>query len=210
MRKSPRQKARDNELKQCNARGCTRRRNGYSAHCSYHNRKKWEYGWTEGRRIYPKEYEHEAERVRVIITNNADHPGIQAGINFFQSWIDAAITGQRVLGAPYFQRLAEEGITGEDLLIECAGLYLYSRENPTTLPDDLPLTYALGISVLTKSKNTRGCSTSAHLKADVRRKVGQTIRERIGLLFLNIASTLEQRRKEAEEKRRSMAQPLTK
>jgi hypothetical protein len=113
-----------------------------------------------------------------------------------------------VLGAPHLQRLGEDGITGKDVLIECAGLWLYAGENPRVIPDGTPLTYALSICVLTKANNNRGCRTAADLKADLRRNVGTYIRENLGLLLINIERAIQQRELKRNQAKMAMSQPI--
>lgn len=94
-------------------------------------------------------------------------------------------------------------------MIDCAGLWIFSQQNPSVLPDDLPLTYALSLHVMTKTRrNKRGLTTCQGIPAAMKRNVGNYIRESIGLIFYNINQTIERQEREREELRRSMGAPL--
>lgn len=198
----------DNQSKPCNVRGCIQPRLGFSLYCSPHNHRKVQYGTPTGRRFLPKDFEFDVARVREIIQANIDHPGVQLGIQFFTDWLEAACTVRGVLARKHFLRLYDEGITAEELLIDCAGIWIYSFANPRQLPSEDPLTFALGIAVLTKARNKRGCVSCQKLPVAERRNVGLRIRQNLGSLFMNIFGMIRKREAEEEIRRNAMVEPL--
>ncbi len=197
-----------NEQNKCKVKGCTRHRKYFSGYCSTHNAAKVAYGDPLGHRTYPKSFEREAMKVKLLLEANSQHGGIKQGIAFFQQWIEGACTQGGVLGQKHFLRLNDERVTGAELLQEVAALYLYSHTYPWDLEEGLPLDYATGIAVLCKSHNKRGTVSCQHVPSALRRKVGQYVREKIGRLLYNIVRTIQQQDKQEELQSEAQSQPL--
>lgn len=199
-----------NESLQCNVKGCTLHRMGFSAYCGTHHARKTHYGDPDvGKRWPPKTYERESLKVKLLFDANKDHPGIIQGIMFFQDWLDKACSVGHQLGQRHMLRLHDEGITGLELLMECASVYLLSSQNPWALPTEEPLTYALGLAVLCKSKMFKtGCCSARHVKPKERRQVGKYIRDSIGILLHNIYKSIDKADHTALDRRKAQAEPL--
>jgi hypothetical protein len=193
-----------NEAKNCKAKGCNRKRITYSSYCNMHGLRVFSYGDVEGRRIYPKEYQSERMKVQQLLQANSNHEGIKQGVAFFSQWIESACTTGGVLAQRAVLRLQDEGIKGEELLEEVAALYLFSWSYPWVLQEGLPLDYACGIAVLTKSHRRCGYTSIKGVKMSIRRQVGKYVREKIGRLLFNIVSTI--RKKAHQEAQESKAQ----
>lgn len=206
---TPQQRIEQNEQKGCKAKNCNRHRKTYSGYCSIHNQRKVSYGDPEGRRIYPKDFERETLKVKLLMQANSQHEGMKQGVSFFSQWIQQACTVGHVLGQKHILRLQDEAITGEELLMEVAALYLYCWTYPWALQEGLPLDYATGIAILTKSHMyKRGCISCRGVRMTLRRQVGQYARERIGPLLLNIVRTIQKQEKEEAEQRKVQSLPL--
>lgn len=208
-RASFRERQRENEHRMCKAKNCNLHRAGMSGYCSTHQHRMTHYGDPDGHRWYPKEYEQERLKVKLLLEANPDHAGIKQGIQFFQGWIEKACTIGGQLAQKHLMRLQDERITPEMLLEECASIWLLSYLNPWTLPTELPLTYALGIALLCKSLRYKvGCVSVREVNPKLRREVGQYVRNSIGLLLMNIYKSIERADSEAAERRKEMALPL--
>lgn len=209
MRKSVRHNQQQNELHPCKTKGCTKSRKGLSAYCGTHNARKTAYGSDHGKRWYPKDYEREALKVSQILSSNTEHPGVLKAIASFDEWMRTACIRGGTLGQKHILRLSDEGVTGLDLLTDCAAIWMFSFDAPWDLPTDAPLNYALGLAVLTKSPSMkRGCVSARDIKMTDRRKVGQYIREHVGILLHNIYTSVKQSIRDAEQERKVMAEPL--
>jgi len=209
IRASFRERQRENEHRMCKAKGCNLHRAGMSGWCSTHQHRVVHFGHTDGKRWFPKEFEKERLKVKALLQVNPDHPGIKQGVKFFQDWIEKACTLGHQFAQKQMLRLQDEGITGEMLLVECASIWLFSHLTPWALPTELPLTYALGITMLTLSTVYKvGCTSVRDVPPKLRREVGQYIRSSIGLLLMNIYKTVERADSEAEDRRKAMAEPL--
>lgn len=198
-----------NELLFCKTKHCNRNRKGLSAYCGTHNARKTAYGSDTGKRFYPKDYESQAMKVTQLLNANAKHLGVLKAIAFFDDWIRVACSRGGTPGQKHILRLNDEGVTGLELLTDCAALWLLSIEEPWEF-DQNALTYALGLAVLTKSRSMkRGCVSARDVRMTDRRIVGKYIQDHIGLMLANICSTIRQSQKEAEQDRKTMSEPLT-
>lgn len=197
-----------NTSRKCSVKSCSTDRVGFSKYCSTHRFRKLAYGDPESRRWRVKDFETEAEQVRQLVQANSNHPGVQKGIQFFQQWINRACTVGGQLAQRQCARLNDEGITAQELLVDCGSIWLYSFDRPWDLPTDTALTYALALAFMCKSHNSKGCVSSRGIGTTVRRKVGEHIRNGVGMLLSNFRSTLKQAEKDQEETRRLMSQPL--
>jgi len=205
---SVKQKQDINESKMCKVKRCSRHRQGFSAYCSTHNSARVAYGDPESKRCYPRDYENETRKVKQLMQQNPDHPGVKRGIAFFHDWLELACTRGDALAQKHMLRLNDEQITPESLLLECAALWVFSYAYPWNLPTETALTYALGLCVLCKSSNKQGVISQRNIPSALRRKVGEYIREKLGVLFMNFYTTIRNGEREAEMARKDMGLPL--
>ena len=202
-------KQRVNELGMCSIKGCPYHRCGVSKLCSRHLNKRARYGDPLGVKIQPKIYEDAKVKVNLLLSANPDHPGIKRGIGFFDTWLSDACTKDGVMAQREFLRLYDEGVTGKELFIECASIWIFSFTNPWTLETDKPLTFALGIGVLCFSKRFRsGSKSTSGLGFVLRRTVGEHIRRNLSTMFMNFLKAVKQSQMEADELKAQFNQPL--
>lgn len=185
-----------NQVQPCIVPGCKAKRIHFSKYCAVHSQRGYQYGHPEGRRIRPKEYEEELAEVRKVIEQNRDHEGIQIAVRFFDDWLQCAAEGKPgVLASDHFFRLYQEGVTGEDLLIESAAIYLFQKRNPQILLLGRSLDIATALAVLCKRKNRMGYGAKKYVKVEARRNVGSKIAREVGLMLMNIADSIEAKAK---------------
>jgi hypothetical protein len=144
----------------------------------------------------------EREKVRVIVRNNASHPGILSATQWLQQWINAVMGGQHGALAPEdIRRLVDAGVTAEDILVEASSFFLYQQYNPHHFLNDAAVDIALSMAVLQlapPAKKTRrnpdGSTTEVRqeVKTAPRKKVGRYIRSHLIDLFVNLKKTIEE------------------
>jgi hypothetical protein len=190
-----------NEGRQCKASGCTNLRSRVSALCKKHTRTRHLYGHPLGRSIPLREYVGVSEEIAGFIVARREHPAIVAALRWIANWcIDSSTPAHRAM-----DRLHLRGVPTETILTSALAPWLYSHRRPSRLPDDLRLTYAISLAVLAlaprerrPSRSNAGRSYTARHTADVRRGVGERIRNNLSPLFANICIALE--RIEAEQR----------
>jgi hypothetical protein len=199
-----------NQQQSCIMKVCERKRIHFSKYCATHSQRGYQYGDPTGRRIRPKEYEEELADVRDLIRQNPEHSGIQIAVKFFDDWLAAATTegSSGTLASKHFYQLYQEGLTGEELLCECAAIYLFQRRNPRLLPDGLATYIALALGVLCKRKNKMGYGTKKYIDVSTRRNVGRRIIESIGLLLVNITNTVRDRERKRQDRDKAFLQEI--
>lgn len=205
-----RERLKANQSKPCIIPRCGKHRIHFSKYCSAHSQRGYQYGHPMGRRIRPNEYEQELAEVQKTIEHNSEHEGIRIAIKFFDDWLTAAGEGHKgIMAAKNFFRLKQEGLTGIELLAECAAIYLFQKRNPQELPFGMGLYIALALGVLCRRKNRMGYGSKQYIEVKTRRSVGKRIAEAVGLLLLNIANVHHQKDLEREARLKAYSQTLT-
>ena len=190
-----------NQDKDCSVKHCDSKRAGVSKYCSRHQRNNWRYGDPLARRIFPQEMEVERSKCEHVVKYNKEHPAIDNGIDYFNQWmINSANEIPGISATEHFQRLHDDGVTGEELLIEAATVYMFQRNNPDELPEHQPrpLMMAIGLAVLgyrqlkPDDPNYRNYISELRIEPKKRREVGRIIWRDLGSLIVRIAREIEE------------------
>jgi len=201
----------ENEKRLCNAKGCMRHRSCLSGYCTTHHARDVRWGHPEGRPIKPKQYETETKQVTEIVKRNPTHPGIRRGIQFFNDWVSKA---EKTITAPGMKgvvpaceiliHLKDRGVTGRDMFIRAASIWLHLDRYPAAVPGDRAFRFALADAVfkLASRLNARNPKSS-----DLNRS-GMYIQQNLIILFANIKITIEKRLQEQQKARSEMMTPL--
>jgi hypothetical protein len=145
--------------------------------------------------------EVERAKAKHVVDYNRGHPAIEEGIRYFNKWMEnAANEIPGISGSEHFARLHDEGVTGEELVIEVATIYSFQANNPKDLPDNhpLPLMMAIGLAVLGYRKlkpddpNYRNYISELRIQPRTRREIGRIIWRDLGMLVVRIAKDIEE------------------
>lgn len=204
---------------QCECPGCDRPRKTYGIYCASHSKRSQFFGSPTQKAVSLKaDYWHEYDLVEAMVHANIKHKGIQAGIEFFRSWMVYAVDNlKQVPARGALLTLSENKEDPLKLLIECAAIYLFSRWNPRRLPEERPVTYAYGRLILKKGGKLykkrvhylSGKTQYNPVKGTDVRTTGEYIAKNLSLLFLNIAEAVEAKEATKEEDKKALSQPLT-
>lgn len=206
-----------NELSPCALRSCTKHRMQLSRFCHGHRDKDVKYGSPTGRRHHPREYEAEAQAVKLLIAKNRDHPGIKIGLRFFDRYLEDAVMRHPVPGQRHLLRQYDEGTRAEDLFIEAAAAFLYGW-NSSSVDYSRELTYLVGLAVLARHNirdarepdiKHRPTISTSKIGMRERREAGQYVRDHLERLFQNIRTTFQRQEEEREERLKILGAPLS-
>lgn len=203
----------------CACSGCFDARYGVSRYCKPHLRANRTHGHPRGVRISRSDYEAEYREVQRLLRDHAStHTGTQNALALVDKWMQRAARGDSdVIGQRELARLARHGVTAERVLAEAAAIFTYSRRNTHRLPDDQRLDFALANNLLRlapreeRSRYTfRGyvCRRYVSAPKDERQKIGQAIRETLGLYLLNVSTALDERARARAIARLSLVAPF--
>lgn len=195
----------ENVKRTCNVDGCPNYRHTQGRYCSKHYERQQSYGHPFGRKIHYAEYRVERSKCRSLIANNPDHKGIQTAVRYFNRWMELAHSGDESVDFPtaQFNRLYEEGATGEELLAEACAITLFLRNNwrePEINPEDAPPEHyhiQLALAVMTYRADRMWEMLPQikpigvmHIKKKDRRIVGKTLKNDLGKLLSRIPDSI--------------------
>lgn len=179
-----------------------------------------EYGHPDGRLIRPKEYESESHEIAEFLKQHSNHAGVVAALSWIDQWQHMSISDdpneacKQPAGIDTMNRLRAHGVAPLEILTEAAALWLYSYRFPAKLMDDKRLTYAISRAIYNKAPaHKRQSWTSANvfrqrMSADEKNGIGGRIRDTLGLLILNIISTIHARQAAKESIKASFCAPF--
>jgi hypothetical protein len=155
-------------------------------------------------------YMDELADVRSIIDKNLaqDHPGILYAIK----WLDLVLLGSVTIeDAPpttdnHLSRLYDSGITGHDVLLECAAVYrLHDHGHPKRIHTHRHLLYMLGLrTILLKAPwPYKGITGRAN------RVIGTAINQKVGVLLRLISRAIDDREEAKQRELSVLYEPLT-
>lgn len=183
------EKIADNTQKQCSVKHCPNYRYRIDPYCRKHRESKRYWGHPEAKAIRRKtDYWWQVEAVKEIIEMNMDHPGVQKGIEFFETYMKMAANGSRSVPCPeLIARLYDAAVKPLDLLIEMAALWLLHDQTRGLIKSDLHLYHLMGsklIRFIRYDGRTRGTQHFA---------CGEYVRKNVGVLLVNISRAVERK-----------------
>ena len=202
-----------NTRHKCKAIACNNPRYNLSGYCKAHFKKNDLYGDPNGKSLRKSEYRKEFEEVSEIITSNINHIATQTVLKFIQSWLDRSSSNQPCVMASEIARLARADVSALDLLLEASAIFLFSQRNPKSLPDDVRLSYQIGIAILRLAEQftyTASNGNKAHRKPSGtdRKAIGKYLRESIGLFHFNVTAAINKRDQDEQDFREKLWTPL--
>jgi hypothetical protein len=186
-----------NQSLPCSLEDCFRNRNGLAKYCEKHKLKAITWGHPKAGAVLLRDYAVERGEVKEIIKNNPDHKGIRNQIRYLEDLLGNSYRGHSKFD-PHLVHLFRKGVTGEELFIHVAGIYLKHWRGSRKIKSDRHLTYLIGHHIL-KRRYGKG-----NIPGPLKRELGELIEKQMGLLLTNIARTLG--RKEGERNRDLMEQ----
>lgn len=186
-----------NHGKLCRAPGCHMPRHRISSWCQKHDQRVSLYGHPEGRVLFQRDYLQESTDVAQFLDKHLSHAGVQQALKWWQEWLDAAASGnEEAVAAKDISRLAEKQVSPLDILKAISAVWLYSHRYPRRLPDDERLSYQLSIATLKTCPrysyiSPKGNTWPIRYSSRGKRLIGKRIRATLGLLLVNIASTID-------------------
>jgi hypothetical protein len=197
----------------CTAPGCERPRASVNLYCNKHLHPTLIYGHPLGRSILRKTYARETAEITSLFEANPDHPGMTSVLRWINEWMTQAVAGEAPCGTGIFAHMSRRQLSAMSILIEICSVWLFSHRNPTLLPDDQRLTFALARNPvrLCGFENTTlrsGQTQTKQPKAVELRESGQRIRTTLALFFINVIESLKRRDEQAQAVRSSLSIPF--
>lgn len=214
-----------NQTDVCDLPGCNKARIGISKYCATHRNNNARLGHPTARKVLAKEYAFERMQVSELIAENRSHSGVSNAVRWIQTWVDAAITGQtttsihgKIIGASELRRLADHGVTAEDILVESASFWVYMQRNKHKWLNQESERIALSMAVLSLAPREHrnkpkpdGTMTNTRVlfPAEARRRLGDRLRSHLLPLYSNLLSTINSHKDAVVTAREQMAAPLS-
>jgi hypothetical protein len=210
-----------NKRTQCEVNGCFKVRHNSSQYCANHARRAQAYGHPDGRPISHKELEPYLKTAKAFLKTYADRKSTRSAIHI----LDALLTHGSAMATDEpddtlcreLKRLRDGNVTGKEMLEVLSAVWLYSFNQPHWLPDDSRLTFALSRALLqTRPQTIRqisyawGRERRSYYKpgASVHRPLGQLIRDKLGLFFINMTRHLDKQRQQEIELKQALTEPF--
>ena len=204
-----------NQLLRCSVPGCPYLRHRLYNVCLKHQAQKVHFGDPRSRAIQKRELKGVRDEVISLVERNeTTHAGLQNAISWFERWMkDASENKHGVPGCKHIRRLYEHGVSSRELLITCGAVWLFSYRFPHRLPTEKALTFALAHQIMklmpleyTITRN--GKKRAKLMSRRERQEIGEYIRQSLGLLFVNIVKSLDEREERERNFKNQMAKPL--
>ena len=217
-----------NPHRHCSAPGCTRHRRRSSRYCRTHERRARLYGHPQGGQIDRKMLHSYRQQMADFLDTHADTPQVKAAVALLDdmlnyglpkelpAWRHAQHSQSDVVSR--IRDLRDQGVTGRELLEIVGGVWLLAHDEPRTLPDDIRLTYRLGLEVM-KSRTlpkrlhnspTAGgmLSRTSHPGSLPRKAIGGFVRRRLGVFFMRVIEALDAEDRYALKQAQTLAAPF--
>lgn len=204
-----------NHQRPCSHARCTRPRHGISKWCSYHGKRNKLYGSPEGRRIRRWEYKQEVKEARAVILANKSNPAIIEAVALLQGWLEEAARGRKVAAREDMDRLFNAGVTGLDVLIEAAALWLWFDRRKHHYDNGPELTHQIGTAVILLKprpaayRNRDGSARYKPVGAVARRECGGLIRKHLATVLHNISQRVLRDELEVQQRAETLRTPLS-
>ncbi len=206
-----------NPTRHCGAPGCTRHRLRSSRYCRTHERKARLYGHPMGGQIDRKLIASYRQEFADFISRKSDTPQVKAAVALMSDVIQCGLPYRSNPGADFrLRHLRDHGVTGREALEIVGGVWLLSRREHRSLPDDDRLTYHLALSLFRarpypqRVSFARGQERTHDLPpgSHARRAVGEYIRRRLGVFFMRCIEAMNAEDRYALAQAQSLAAPF--
>ncbi len=208
---------RTNRFLGCSAPGCSTHRRHTSQFCRRHEYRRRLYGHCLGGKIDRKLVASYRQEFADFISRKSDTPQVKAAVALMSDLIQCGLPYRSAPGA-YFRlrHLRDQGMTGREALEIVGGVWLLSRREHRSLPDDDRLTYHLGLSLFRarpypqRVSFARGKERTHYLPpgSHARRAVGEYIRRRLGVFFMRVIEALDAEDRYALAQAETLATPF--
>ncbi len=219
-RSSNRRHRRANPFLTCSAPGCSTHRRHTSRYCRRHEYRVRLYGHPMGGKIDRKLIALYRQEFTDFIDRYADTPQVEAAVALMSDSIQRGLPNRSDPGADFrLRHLRDEGVTGKEALEIVGGVWLLSYREPRALPDDVRLTYHLGLALIKArpypqrlyNSPTAGkmLSRSMFPGSLARRAIGEFVRRRLGVFFMRCIEAMNAEDRQDQERAQTLAAPFT-
>ena len=112
----------------CAVSGCPDKRDRIGKYCKYHDRKQRTFGSPLGRKVKRYEYKAESKVCADFVAENQEHPAIKLAQEYLKQWIEHGATHPSATAFnKTLKRLHDHYVTPQDILSECAALWLFDQ-----------------------------------------------------------------------------------
>ncbi len=216
-RASQRSHRRASPLRTCSAPGCSTHRRQSSQFCRRHEYHLRMYGHPFGGKIHPKLIAGYRQEFAEFIAREFDTPQVKVAVTVISDLIQSGLPyGSAPVVDFQLRHLRDQGVTGKEGLEFIGGVWLLSRREQRSLPDDDRLTYYLGLSLFKtrpypqRVSFARGQERTHYLPpgSHARRAVGEYIRRRLGVFFMRCIEAMNVEDRYALEQSQTLAAPF--
>ena len=184
----------------CEVPGCNKPRWKLGRFCRNHQYVSNQYGHPLGKWIRLYQYQIETDEIRSLFRTNPHHPGLKEALKVIDQQFLSGLT--KLSREREWLQVIDHQVPALEILIRITALYLYSWRNPSKLPDDNRLTYALARAVFKSAKKAKQLERKTVLEA-----TGKLLRERLSAFFWNICKSFDQLEENREKIIESYQQP---
>ena len=211
-----------NSSRHCAAEGCTKFRRRSSRHCEVHERHVRLFGHPFAGRIPEATLEEYRFKFSRFIDRHQDTPQVIAAVQLCADLIEHGLP-QTLPKWRVKQLLRYRGdvdkrlldlkalhVTGREVLNASGGAWLMSRSDPRLCPDDVRLTFRMGIEVLKTRPYPRKITTHGNDRTDVpgglpRKAIGDYLRRHLGVFFIRVVEGLDAEVRHEIEQEKTLA-----
>lgn len=197
-----------NSSRHCAAEGCDKFRRRASRYCVLHEKHVRLYGATGAGRIPEATLEEYRFKFSAFIDRHSETPQVRAAVQLcgdliqhglpqeLPKWRVKQLTRYRGDVDKRLLDLKALHVTGREILDAAGGVWLLSRSDPRILPDDVRLTYRLGLEVLKTRPFPHKITTHGNDRIDVpkglpRKAIGDYLRRHLGVFFTRVVEGLD-------------------
>ncbi len=175
------------------------------------------YGHPLGGKIHPKLIASYRQEFTEFIAREFDTPQVKVAVTVISDLIQSGLPyGSAPVVDFQLRHLRDQGVTGKEGLEFIGGVWLLSRREQRSLPDDDRLTYYLGLSLFKtrpypkRVSFARGQERTHYLipGSRARRAVGEYIRRRLGEFFMHVTEALDAENRYALAQAKTLATPF--
>ncbi len=211
-----------NSTRHCFAEGCTKFRRRSSRHCTIHEKHVRLFGHPFAGRIPETTLEEYRFKFSAFIDRHQDTPQVIAAVQLCADLIQHGLP-QELPKWRVKQLLRYRGdvdrrlldlkalhVTGREVLNATGGVWLMSRLDPRILPDDVRLTYRLGLEVLKTRPFPHRLTANGNEKVDVpgglpRKAIGDYLRRHLGVFLTRVVEGLDAEVRHEIEQEKTLA-----
>jgi hypothetical protein len=218
-----------NQQLPCDVSGCRRRRHWTTLICHEHGIRRKRYGHVKGRAILKREFAPYLTDVRALLKKNPNHEGVTAADAMMARLITPGPERRPKRNGPgaaehhlqvELTRIKRASVTPRAALETTIAVWLFAKEQPAVLPDDVRLTFAIAGAIFKlapykhysyyNNHDTRKTHINSKPPgAGAQRLLGERIRTQLGLFVANVETTLRTAKHQRNRALAAMSEPFS-